>query len=410
MRHLLSTIRRAPLRLTAIVTMIAAAIIIPAAAFAWGPSRATFTTEDPAPYVTFNSITNNPAHGDERNFVQVKEAGAASSTYADNISLTAGKEYTVYIYYHNNAASILNDSGVGIAKDAYVKAAIPAIVKNGSTDTKAVGYVGASNANPTQVWDNIGFANTTGGDIALRYVDGSAKIYNFGTTNGATLSDSIITTGATIGFNALDGNVPGCNEYAGYVTFNIKADQPNFTIEKQVRLAGTTEWKESVEATPGATVEYQIRYQNTGTTVQNNVVLKDSLPNNMSYVADSTFIKNQSNPNGKQLSNNLVSATGINIGNYAPTGAAYVKFSAKVAANTSVFCGTSNLKNIVTAETANGSKQDDATVVVKSNNVCTEVPPELPQTGPVEMVGALIGIGALVASISYFVTSRRALQ
>ena len=35
-----------------------------AAVLAWGPSRRTFTMEHPAPYVTFNSITNNPNEGD----------------------------------------------------------------------------------------------------------------------------------------------------------------------------------------------------------------------------------------------------------------------------------------------------------------------------------------------------------
>ena len=69
MSTLTSLIRRAPKRLFAAVAVIAAAIIVPAAVLAWGPDRPTFTIEQPANYVTFNSITNNPVHGDERNFV-----------------------------------------------------------------------------------------------------------------------------------------------------------------------------------------------------------------------------------------------------------------------------------------------------------------------------------------------------
>ena len=476
MSKITSLISRAPKRFSAIVAMVAAAIIVPAALFAWGPSRQTFTTAQPADYITFNSIVDNPAHGDERNFVQVREASASNETYADEISLSAGKEYVIYMYYHNNAASNLNLTATG----TYAKAEIPAVVPNGSTGTKAVGYVGASNAKPTQVWDDISFKNSTGGDIALRYVPGSATIHNFGATDGATLSDNIVTSGATLGYNALDGKVPGCNEYAGYVTFRVKADQPNFTIDKQVRLAGTSDWKNKVSAKNGDTVDYQIQYKNTGTTQQNNVVIKDTLPAGLDYIKGSTYLVNGSNPSPKNVSDNIVTSGGINVGNYAPNANVYLKFSAKV--NTKdLECGTKTLKNVAAAHTNNGSKSDDADVTVdkkcepkkitvcelatkkivtinesefntdkysKNLDDCKEpgkivvceiatkqivtikesdfnsdkysknledceetpvVPPELPVTGVTENIVAVIGLGALIAAIAYYVASRRAL-
>ncbi|MDB5179601.1 MAG: exported protein of unknown function [Candidatus Saccharibacteria bacterium] len=445
MSKLTSLIRRAPKRFSAVVAMVAAAIIIPTAVLAWGPDRPTFTIAHPAGYVTFNSITDNPVQGDERNFVQVKDASASNSTYSENASLTPGKQYTVFVYYHNNAASNLNASGIGVAHGAYIKAQIPAVVAKGSTGTKAVGYVGAANATPTEVFDDVTFSNSTAGDIALRYVPGSAKIYNKGATNGSTLPDSIVTTGTPLGYNALDGTVPGCNDYAGYVTFNITADQSNFDLQKQVRVAGTTAWSESVNAAPGTTVEYQLTYKNTGTTEQNNVVLKDTLPTNLSYVAGSTYLKNVSNPTPKLINDTLTTSTGINIGNYAPNSVAYVKFSAKVASETALSCGTSTLHNVATVETNNGSKQDSADVVVanpkdcapgtinvcqlstktivnikesdfdaskysKDLSVCTTTPPELPRTGMSENIVAVIGLGAIVASVAYYIASRRALN
>ncbi|MFZ1301419.1 MAG: LPXTG cell wall anchor domain-containing protein [Candidatus Microsaccharimonas sp.] len=370
MSTLTSLIHRAPKRFSAVVAMIAAAVIVPAAVLAWGPARETYTIAHPADHVVFNSITDNPVHGDERNFVQVKEATASNSTYAENVSVTPGKQYTVFVYYHNNAASNLNASGKGIATGAYAKVQIPAVVAKGSTGTKAVGYVGAANANPGEVWDDISFSNATAGDIALRYVPGSAHIYNKGATNGATLSDSIITTGAKLGYKDLDGVIPGCNEFSGYVTFNVQADQPNFELSKQVRVAGTTEWKESVDAKPGATVEYQLRYANTGTTAQNNVVLKDTLPTNVSYVPGSTYLKNTIYTTPKLLSDNLTTSTGINIGNYAAGSVAYVKFSAKVNAEDSKFCTPQTLRNVARVETNNGTKQDTADVVVKTDKDC----------------------------------------
>lgn len=187
----------------------------------WGPARQTYTIENPSDYVTFNSITNNPSHGDERNFVQVREESEGNEMYVDSISLTAGHEYDVYIYYANDAASNLDANGTAFG--AYVKAEIPAIVPNGSFGTSAVGYIGADNANPPEVWKNFAFSNTTGRDISLKYVTGSATIHTFGAMNGKTLSDNIVTTGASLGYDNLNGVIPGDEKYAGYVTLRVRA-------------------------------------------------------------------------------------------------------------------------------------------------------------------------------------------
>ena len=66
----------------------------------WGPDRTTFTWEDPAPYATFNSITNNPQLGDERNFVRIREVKDGEK-FGDEITVEPGKTYEVYIYYHS---------------------------------------------------------------------------------------------------------------------------------------------------------------------------------------------------------------------------------------------------------------------------------------------------------------------
>lgn len=375
MGNIFATMRRAPKRSSAVLAMIAAAVIVPASLLAWGPARETYTIEHPADHVVFNSITNNPSHGDERNFMQVREKSASNATYADEIALTPGKEYVVYMYYHNNAASNYNDANSnykGIAKDAFVRAEIPAVVPQGSDGTKAVGFVGASNAQPKQVWDDISFTNSSAGAIALRYVPSSATIHSFGAVNGATLPDSIITTGAPLGYDSLNGVVPGCNEYAGYVTFRVKADQPNFTVSKKVRQAGTKEWKENINVQPGDKVDYLVEYENTGTTRQNDVVVKDNLPNDVSYVDGSSKIANPTHPGGVATDDGVTSSQGLNIGNYQANSNAFVMFSAKVAGSDKLECGKNTLVNKATVETNNGSKSDTATIVV--NKECQPEP------------------------------------
>lgn len=434
MKKLFSFLQHAPKR-TAALAVLAAAVIIPATVLAWGPSRDTYTIEHPADHVVFNSITNNPAQGDERNFMQVREATASNTTYADSISLSAGKEYVIYMYYHNDAASNLNASGVGKAVGSYAKAQIPAVVANGSANTQAVGYVGATNAQPKEVWDEISFKNATGGDIALRYVAGSTTIHNFGKSDGMTMSDNIVTSGAPLGYDALDGVVPGCNDYAGYVTFRVKADQANFTFSKMVSKHGENKWVESYKAQPGETVDYLLQYKNTGTTLQNDVVLKDTLPTGMTYVDGSTTYGNANTPNGVKASDNITKA-GINVGAYNPGGNAWAIFSAKVAENDKLTtCGPNTLHNVGRVETNNGSKEDSADVTVDKTCVkeckpgipvgdkrCEDTPPTppttttpetpapLPSTGPASILGGLVGTSSLGLGVHHYLASRRALK
>lgn len=451
MSNLMSLIRRAPKRFTALVAMALAVVVVPAAVLAWGPDRPTFTGASPAPYVTFNSITDNADVGDERNFVRVRESGVGN--YTDNANLQAGKSYDVMVYYHNNASSGLNASGAGIAKDVLLRMQMSAnVAANSKTDI--AGFITSSNAKPSEVYDTASLTNPSAGTMDLSFVAGSAKVTSNGAVNGATLPDSVFTTGAKLGFDALNGKVPGCNEFSGYVIFKVKAHQPNFTVTKQVQKTGESGWKESVDVKPGDSVNYLVTYKNTGTTNQNNVVLKDTLPQGMSYVSGTTSVANATNPNGLVLdaASDKVTTTGTNIGNYAPGAAAYIKYTAKVAANDKLpLCGPNKLVNKAEIQTDNGNKEDTATVKVpkecttpdkikvcelttkkiitinesdfdaskhtKDYSKCDKTPvtppvtpPELPQTGAGENIVALFGLGALIASIAYYAASRRALN
>jgi len=401
MKAMFTAFQRSP-KLVALMAAFVAAIIIPAGLMAWGPDRPTYTTANPANHVTFNSITDNPAYGDERIFVRIKEAGAANSTYGDDATLVGGKEYEVYVYYHNNAKSSLNASGAGVAKDVKLRMEMPATVKAGQT-AAINGYISASNATPGTVYDETG--GTASSDIALRYVPNSAVIHNFGASNGQKLPDTMMTTGASLGFDSLNGVVPGCNEYSGYVVFRIKADQPNFTVEKTVAKSGQSTYSESVNVQPGEKVDYKIKYKNVGTTQQDNVIIADTLPQGVKYVAGSTHVSNaKTNNQWSKVDSDEIVKGGINTGSYASNGAVYVKFTAIVEG----VCGVNaTLINSASANTANGSKSDTANVVVSKPCAPGEKPvTELPQTG-ISGGAALAGIGILTAGLVYALRSTR---
>ncbi len=361
MKKLLEKLRRAP-KQVALTALAVAAIVTPAIAMAWGPDRATFTIANPAPYVTFNSITDNPAHGDERNFMQVKPTGAPNSAYSEKVNVEAGKEYDVFVYYHNNAKTSLNASGVGIAQGAKVRAQIPAVVEG---DKKAVSYIEADNANPKSVWDDVTFASAT--KLNLDYVPGSATIHSKGKVNGKTLPDSIVAGGAALGYDDLNGVLPGCEQFSGYVVFRVKAtaEKPDFTIKKEVREADkNATWAENVKVAPGTKVNYRLTFTNTGKTDLKNVQLKDQLPAGMSIVSGSVKIMNASHPNGAPITNgDQLVANGVNIGSYTPGSNALVVFDATVAAEKDLPCGKKTFRNVASAKPeGQNPKEDDANV------------------------------------------------
>ena len=426
----------------AVVTVAAAT-----AAYAWGPNRPVYTMEKPADHVTFNSITNNPNYGDEREFVTIKDV-TSGGQLTNNATLTSGHEYKVQIYVHNNAHSDLNASGKGVAKNTTVRAALPASVTGSET---VDGFVSASNATPGTVYDSAALKSS--GKVDLEFVNGSAMLHT--NAQQTKLSDSVITTGVKVGDKDLSGDWRGCLQYAGAVTFNIKVKTPpkaDFTMDKQVRKhsEGSGGWVEKYDAKSGETVDFIVRYKNTGSVTQENVVVKDTLPKDLSYVAGSTKLANGSYPDGKVVSDNVITK-GINIGTYAPGASAWVRFSAKVNAKSELECGVNTLKNVASVTTGNGTKSDDASVVVDNGkcekpdemkvcvikdkstkiikksdfdselyttnfSVCEttpevpttpETPAELPHTGPADMVAKFAAVVSLTASAAYYVTSRR---
>jgi uncharacterized repeat protein (TIGR01451 family)/LPXTG-motif cell wall-anchored protein len=357
--------------------MIAAAIVVPAALFAWGPSRQTFTIEQPSDHVAFNSITNNPDIGDERNFVGIREAGT-NNLWTDNMTVQNGKEYTVRMYVHNNAAANLTL----VAENVTAKFNLPT---NTAKSIQVNGFLSASNVGANkqgntgsyaEVYDHATFNSDKNFNVA--YQAGSLKFENnaFGAA-GTAIPESVFTSaGAKLGYDKLDGKIPGCFQFDGYLSFKVKAQVAqtvNFTNEKQVRKAGSTSWSKTIDAKAGDDLEYLITYKNIGEAAQDNVTLKDTLPNGINYVPGSTLVANTTNPSGLKVSDNIVKPSGVNIGNYNGGAAAYVKFSAKVANNDKLpVCGPNNLRNTARIETAHGWKE--STADVKVNKDC--IPPK----------------------------------
>lgn len=279
----------------------------------------------------FNSFVNTPSYGDERAFLDARRSDqTAEGSYKNELAnVTEGsREVVLRTYIHNNGNQDLNASGVSVAKNAKVRIALPTAE---SQALRARSYISADNA--ALVEDTVDLVG--GQNFRVEYIPGSAKLYNYGPfKNGTAISDSVVTTGAPIGYDAMNGNLPGCFDYAATVQIRVRIivkQTPKLTVNKEVRKAGEKEWKKEVSAKPGEKVEWLITAQNTGPTVQNNMIVRDvPAPNNTLVSGSVRWI--DVNQNAAQTDKPLFDG-GINVGNYGSNGGFYMMYASTVDGN-----------------------------------------------------------------------------
>ena len=377
----------------------------------WGPQdRPTFTWDGPADHVTFNSITDNPNIGDERNFVRVRKVGDTGYN-SDKVDLEVGQEYEVFVYYHNNASAGLNKSGKGIARSVYMRTEFPKYLTEGQ-DGVVTAFINSVNADPVEIWDTAYLhAN---GSVYLNFVPNSAVIHNGGNSDGTVLSGDAMLgeQGVTLAYwNDMWGMVPGCNEYAGYVTYKIRVDQPAFEVDKQVALASDPDnYKDEIVAQPGDTLNFRIHYKNTGTTEQTGVTAHDVLPNGLSYIAGTTYASSSRHPEATQSPEALF-GDGLGLGAMIAGEEAWVTYQVKVADDTTIFpCGETAVYNDAYVA-SNVAKLSDATKITVKRTCNTPVTPsQLPTTGPGEIAMAIAIVLVITGGGFYFYRSRKMLK
>ena len=393
--------------------IVATASLTPAFVSAWGDSnngRRSYTIAEInagklGNKITFNSISDGKI-GDEKNFVGAKLTNGNASVYnANEINVEDGQTYTIRLYVHNNNAQ----GTKAVAKDVSVNFSLPTAVAKEQT---VIGYLNSSNADPTRYWDEVTLKSSD--DFYMEYVNGSAKYTN--TQGTFALSDTIINDNVKIGYKSMNGEIPGCFEYDGEVTIQVKVHKSvTAKLAKTVRIKGSgANFTETVDAKVGDEVEFQIEYVNLLQDQVKDVMIRDVLPTNMQYVENSTYLYNSNHKEGLLLTENTVTTSGLNIGSYNSKGNAYVRFTAKVIDKT-LACGKNQLVNWASSTVSSKVTKDDASVMVAKT--CEKedptpkkdegTPTSIVSTGPEGIVIGALGAGGLTTLVGYTIVSRR---
>lgn len=422
---------------------------------AWGPERTVFTMEHPASYVTFDSITDNQSSesvgiGDERNFVRVRKAG--ETTFTDEVEISEtdvanGQEFEVYVFYHNNAASNYHLT----AKDTKVFAYFPGIIAGDSTGETGA-KISASNATPISVWDEAGFINKSSVGVRLKYVEDSATIYWNGGATTAQIGEDLFTTGALIGYceegetdcaSQLNGEVPGCAEYSGYIIYKVKAEQASIYLSKMASTDGVN-YYDNVTARVGDTIHYKVVAKNLGSIATTQIAVKDQLATGLEKTTEA-IIKDTATEGtalNEALSSDFFTSTGAQAYQLSVGGEGwYLEYDAKVtqAALGGQTCGAAKLINTIymdyaLADGGYGTLGNQAAVLVSAPceeeavEDCTTNPElpecqptcitnpemegcqELPNTGPLEIALAVVIILGIGGGGYYFYRTKKSLK
>ena len=302
----------------------------------WGPDRILYSWDVRADHPTLNSIYNDPAMGDERNFVRIRKADS-DEKFTDNVLAEPGAEYEVQIFFHNNADPVLNDNtGKNFAKG--IRLRVDSIVGNITNGQSAqiTGRISAENTTPAEVWDTAYIQ--TKRPVALRYVRGSARIHNGGKLNGQLIDDEALFGkygGTFIGYNQW-GLLPGGEKYSGSIIFKIKVDVVGFDMNNSVSKEGENDYKSSIDAIPGETLDFKMHFKNTGTTILKDVVVYDLLGEGLEFVPGTTKIYTPSHPEGT-LQTDALFKNGFNIGDYKGGMDATITYKVKVVDDEKLF-------------------------------------------------------------------------
>jgi uncharacterized repeat protein (TIGR01451 family) len=351
----------------------------------------------------FNSFVNTPppAYGDERSFFDGKMSNEGNVAHDPVTNVTEGtQEVVLRTYIHNNANETLNCLPEHIGSDGkctQIDANAPGIAKSvkvainlsdAGTNAGTYGQVhrarsSISASNAATVTDSLDF--TADKEFTMEYVPDSAVIYSGGAVNGKKLgtpgSSEIVNGGVAIGYDDLNGDLPGCFHYTATVEIHVKIKlKPVQQITKQVKKLDDKDgaWKESVDVKPGDRVQWLISTKNIGFAELNNVTVSDDLPPHLSYdpskgdkvqLVDQYGTKDQPN-NGLPL----FDKNGFDFGTYTSGGARYIVFTTTAVGDFDGCQARVRNNAFIRSKQIPEQSKDSADVVITKEN-CNEVTP-----------------------------------
>lgn len=302
----------------------------------------------------------------------------------DPVTADPGDTIEGVIYYHNG----VEDS---VATNTRIQVVLPTVE---ATTHVLSARITADNAEPVtetivngQIVGKPNFTINASRATTLEYVPNSVRW--FPDNAGASVPLPNNQTGAELFAGGLNiGDVVACWAHSGFVMFKVRLKEqiqgtPKLNLVKYASISANVTpfgdmWSKSVTVKPNDTLAFRLTVTNPGTADVPSVIIKDALPNGLTFSANSAQLYVNDSTVPKQLVGDI--ATGIDLGILHPSSSAdavtkklTVIFKAQVGATFS--CGETKLTNSATATGAGLIAGDTAqVVVVVSGGTCNGTP------------------------------------
>lgn len=290
---------------------------------------------------------------------------AGDTSYSSSVNASYDQVVKVQVQYINTAPPSSNE----VANGVHIKINMPTTA--GVTQTITTDTTGS---NTNDVTGQV-TANTGSSDALLQYEAGTtvAKVTNEdGSISQFVVPDSQSAVTSLNPQGYLIDNGDPCQSAS--ITVLARVMVPGVKIVKQVEEANQTNaWAQSNTASPGDTLKYMITYQNTGNTIENQVIIRDNLPPKMTLVPNTTTLYDVSHPSGLLLPDNDITQGGENIGNFGAGANAYVVFEVQVPPADQLACGTTQFTNVGVAH-PQGMNEYDNSAITDVTRTCAQTP------------------------------------
>jgi len=345
-----------------------------------------------------------PVGGSELQATLKVANSTAGTDYEQSVSAKVDDVAKYEIWFHNNENE---NSGKNI-DDLNIKVTLPT---DQSTSHTANLSIGGENSN--KITDSA--TVTTEIPTSMQFIAGTVyRRYNTGTNADPDWVTEKITDAVVNGNGFTIASLKPCYNFQETITFQARVMAPVVSIVKQVKVKGSSTWATEINANPGDTLTYLIGFKNEGNVTLDNLIIRDNLPEGLTYVNGSTSITNTLYPNGVQGTDDVTKG-GLIIGNFLPGSNGYVSFDVKIPTTVSV-CGNKTYTNVgvVKADEIGEFYNTAKTTVnfpckVPTPPVVTPPSNPLPTSGPVESATGAFGLTSAGGAGFAWLKSKKAL-
>lgn len=261
--------------------------------------------------------------------------------------------------------------------------------KSGSTTTNSSGYYNFARIDGLYCFVNCGWGYSAPWRLSVSHPNYSSNSTTFSPTNGSQTVVNLSltpkstpppqitcwscnTSNYTCSSHTYTGTYCPSGTYSSSSSCRSACqpppDSPVLNVSKTVRnITDNTTFQNSVSADPLERLEFKIKVSSTGSIRAKNVIVKDTLPWQITY-------QNNLKINGVSSAGNIL--TGLNLGTVYPGYSKIITFEAKVVSEDKFIYGITTLTNTAMAYSVNTEDTDTAKIVVSRKavaGVATEV-------------------------------------